>query len=355
MILFWLFTISNAIQISTNLENAYILAKDEYLLLYLDDYFSGDELFYEIFPSENTILTNPSISCNYLNNESLPINTLTSTTIIQELPIVGESDIFLIYGINSEIILYYVGLDVNKIISTSRVNVTGNILQYQALSYNLNNIDYAVVLVIASEPMSFDNETIFINNLYYIMTNSEFANFYLLQPPVKINLPRNILLTIQKVYMSQGFITTQLLITGYSYKFPTILLYDLSNITDIKLLLDPIQIDIPAGFISDQYLLAVTNNLTHYIYVPHIYKIFQMSFYDQFTIIKEISIGLYTNQVFSMQLSRDSLYLLLGIPNGFLILTLDLEQIFFKSFNTANASVYMTSTYTIEGNFFALV
>ena len=324
-----------------NLNNNYLLAENEHYTIFLDDFFAGDNLNYSITPSTGVSLANPNISI--LQSLGIPINCLGPDYLFlyQLIPVSESTKIYFIYNCGSMLVVYYLYRDVSDIISKSKVEFNSTILQYQVCYVNTIGI-----FVITSEPNS-DNSQV--NKLFFVydeLNSPEIA-------PLETTDIENF--NSETIYISKGYLNDTLLITGYLDETPTIIIYALGEFLQPYKILQ-LNISIENVILPLPLLLAVTFGDIHYIYVAQSQKIIKIST-NTFGLIqvKELKLDILDSVASSMTLTQDWNNIILGISTGFIVFSLDLEQMYIKSFTT-NSKVSVSSTLTGgEGNLFAFV
>lgn len=153
----------------------------------------------------------------------------------------------------------------------------------------------------------------------------------------------------KSVYISNGLINGQFMITGYIKGRWNLLLLESFNSTDVRFL-GNVTI---SGDLDQGHLLCVTIDNSHYVYLPGESIVIQiLSFEDNIMINNSIVIDMDRFKITSMQPSHNYTSLLFGFNCGFFILSLDFERSYFHIFEN---NCYMHVYSSIDHNYFLAI
>ena len=323
------------------LRTNYLLAENEHYTIFLDDYFAGDNLNYSIHPDIGATIISPYISSFEYPGIPLdcPPNQYLSS--YQLIPVSESTRIYFIYNCGTKLVICYLYRDVNEIIKISSADLNSTIIQFQVSYENKTGI-----FVITSELNSSNFQ---INKLYYIYDELDAPETALLDATEIENLDN------ETIYISKGYVNDSLLITGYVDQIPTLIIYNVSEFLHPTRILQ-LNLSNENAILPLPLLLAVTLGDSHYIYVPQSQKII-LIYKDDFGTaqVKELKLDISDRVASSMTLTHDLNNIILGISSGFIVFSLNLEQMYIKSITT-NSSVSVSSTVMDgEGNLFVFV
>ena len=344
MKLFFLLAFCYSIKVLKPMSSTYILASNEYYSLNLDDYFAGDQLSYSINPTINVTLQNPGLKSSSAQSLPLPLPDFEYPSLMQILPFSSDTQKYIFFGVGSSFHYFLLNLDTN---SLSKIPIYhtlngSDILQYQILEANK-------VLLLVKQTTAYGYK----NSLYYWPADKILLWPKLLSAPEIENLNSN------TIYLSKGEITDTILITGYEKGVGKLFLYNVTGISHIEPHIELIASIIITDFTLDEgrMMALITNNINfsiYYVYVPKDKSIIKIEYNEGFLeVSKVLYLDAIISEIYSMELSYNQEYIMIGTVGGFAIISLDLEQVFIKRVKKYDKGKYFITT--TESNNFALV
>lgn len=347
----WAFLIQAcySLKVLQEIQSSYILAPEEYYIISLDEYYAGDSLSYSISPSTNINLQNPSIS----TNSSQPLCNFTvpnpkKTTLIQELGMAELTQRYIIIGEGSVLYYIYLNLDTNEIqYLDSSININGTIIQYQAAGV-----------------IGFSQSCLVV--LSYILENGNYTNKFFYTCPsyatniqtIEINAPELYFLDTNTIALSKGNTNEYVVVTGYSNGYGLICVYSIKNVINsitpliATIYISQTQSQSLASILSVVYSDPSQENY-YFIWDPQANNLIKLSLNSSCQFEVQATRNIDSVTVYSMELSKEFPFLILGIDDGFIIIGVDLEILYVKRYNIGkNVPVYMTSLNT---NYFGLI
>lgn len=327
----------HSIIVLKTLDSNYSLAELEYYLIDLEEYFAGDNLMYSLSPSPKGFLQNPLLNFTKVP-QYFSVPAATSIDLMQVLPFPSQTINYLVHGIGPKLYLYFMFLSQEYLVpGFSEAKFNGNISQSQIVQQH--NIS---IIVLVEKNLQMDYQVFLVSVLEYDGYYAELSS--------GANLKLKELENMTSLYMSKGYITDFILFTGYTQHHASLVLYDISNLPYAQL-----YANIPLAVSQDHgaKMFSITYETNHYIYIPQDNKLIMLQGgLGQKLEISEKLILPIMGTVNSMELYNDNQQLLIGTTNGFIVVSLDLEQVYLKSFSPIIKEVYVTSA---ASNIFALI
>ena len=313
----------------------FFLSLDEYEAIELNDYFSGNEIWFNI--SENTpeILLKQSglIQQSSIQKTSL-LEDASKTNLFINIQALGTlSSRFAIYASGKTLYLF----DSNIRVSYKFCDVGQKIIWYSLFE---TGEDHGVILLTQSAFGILSR-----NHLKFISLIFE-NDAMMLGVPQDLNCLKCAFETFDTdfIYVSNGILFDEITITGYvgdqAYAaLYTVTLGESSVVEDGVLRL--------GQFESVQIIFAVSLFNNHFIYVPNVRTLAQVMHIEgknELLFQKSINLTEYNLIVTDMKLSLDSNYLLMGIEDGIMIISIDFTQVFISKFYMNVSNVQVTSS-----------
>lgn len=320
---------ASGLEIISPLDSLYVLAQKEYIPLVLDNYFIGDELNYSISPNlTEVVLRQSNVQCVSTRKKNL---SLVPQNKVAKMKKILQDEMFF-----SKYFVFPNGTYLTMIhitdtdIESFNYLFANNITSFIVVTSNTVLMPIAYVVTTGGSPE--------INEMFYIECTPLFFDM-----PKEVNTTdRFKSLKESSLRFSKGVITETLLATGTYDDIDYIIMF---NITQIK---SPQALgEFPLQMESSKPLLIVTYFNIHYIYIPNEKKIVKIEINDQAQIVISDTLYLETNgkDVTSLDLQNDlnlygTNYLILGMPDEFIIITMDFKQVFFKTLGKNQGSVH---------------
>ncbi|OMJ80517.1 hypothetical protein SteCoe_19213 [Stentor coeruleus] len=320
--------LASGLEIINPLDSLYVLAKKEYIPIVLDNHFIGDELNYSISPNlTEAILKQTNVECTSVRIKNLGL--VPQNKVGKMKKIVQDNIYFSKYFVfpnGTYLSMIYIN---EGDIESFNHSFTNDITSFFVLSSN-HTTPIAYVITTGGNPK--------INKMFHIACTP--YGFYLETEINTTDKFKNF--TGSSLRFSKGIITETLLASGSYNNSDYIIMFNITHIRHPKLLGEfPLQMQ------SSKPLLIITYFNIHYIYIPSEKKINKIEIVDQTEIIISDSLYLETNgkDVTSFDLQNelnlyDTKYLILGMIDGFIIITMDFKQIFFKNLGENQGSVH---------------
>ncbi|OMJ66781.1 hypothetical protein SteCoe_36261 [Stentor coeruleus] len=327
MLFVLLILLADSLEIISPLDSLYVLAKKEYMPITLDNYFIGDELSYSISPNlTEVILKQSNVQYDSTRTHNL---LLVPQNKVAKMNAIFQGSIFCPYcfvfanGTNFAMISIN-DTDVKK----NHIDFTNDITSF--IVVQITNI-ISVVYVVTTGGSSKINEMFYIEFAYIFDTNiSEVTTTDTFKKLVGSSLR-----------FSEGVITDTLLATGSYEDIDYVIIFNITKYSSPKILGE-----YAVQMLASEPVLTATYCNTHFIYIPKDNKIVKIEINDQSEI--KISNTLYLEtkdkEVTSLNLQYSPnlyrIYLILGMTDEFIILTMDFKQVFFKYLGKNQGSIY---------------
>lgn len=331
MIFILLHLSAGLVQISPFPNNFY-LAQNEYETLELGEYFSGDLIRYTINPespqiqlSQSTISVRSSSTYNY---ELIPPDRVTLMKNLNQY----ESPItqFSIYSNNNVVYL----LSTNPIRPVELKTILHEIYWFSVTQSGMFN---GVLLLARSKLIN--------KNLLYFASLSFIGNQLVLNDPslLKDNECFYKEFNPKSMYLSDGILKNNFLVTGYieNRAYLGLYTYNIGSLSGIKELSV-----IELGHASAQEMIfAIVVIYDYYVYFPETQQLAKYRMpTKKLEIISSVYLTEYNITVVSIELSFDFNYLLLGLIDGFMVISLDFFEVYIKKITNTNSKIYLTSS-----------
>ncbi|OMJ85572.1 hypothetical protein SteCoe_13047 [Stentor coeruleus] len=331
MLFIILIFIASGLDIIKPLDPIYVLADKEYFPLALDDYFMGDELCYSIAPE----LPEATLKQSHLQSTS---TTPYHLNLVPQSKVFTMKKMFLETSISTKYFLFPNGNHLYMI------QLTGTEFSKTIRQFDNEIISFIVISKYAARAYVYLVTTgQGINELFSVKctphkfedvnsvnTSSRFENF-----------------ESSTLRFSKGVISNTLLATGCVNKTDYIIMFNVTS-PSTPLILG----EFPLQKQCTKALLSITYNNFHYIYVPNEQKIVKVIILNNTEIIISDALFLDTDgkDITSMDLqaevrTEDINYIILGMTDGFIIISLNFKEVFFKTIGRNQAEVYVFPTF----------
>ena len=311
-----------------NLPELYVLGKDEFFTINLDNYFYGSGLNYEISPTGETFLSTAYSNATIIDRQK-HVETPEKISLIQTILNRSGTNQLMLYKGKTTLDLFYVSLQTLMIINLSTVNFD-YIHMTQLYSKELVN----GVIVLADDPNT---------QLFFISITINY------KPEKTVSLLD--LSNMTNPYISQGKIKDTLIVTGYLENFPVVVFYNISDITQINLIqiiylsqnATNIENTIFSVSVFDQHFVISSSNSE--------LVSFKLDEDGEFFIDKVLKLPFFQHNVTDFQVNLNKNYLVVGILGGFIICSFDFEQVFvqqeFKIFHEVYTAYTVFNDYLL--------
>ncbi|OMJ72366.1 hypothetical protein SteCoe_29204 [Stentor coeruleus] len=326
-----------SLKVLQDIRSNYSLATNEYIILPLDEYFSGPSLYYSISPeSPNMFLANSSLELGQITKLT-NFETPNSIELLQSICQLDDNYCQKYLHASNKTLYCYNFNSENKSLTASK-EFEGEIITY--IIANIYSEQYYIVIYKGRNELKMKTASMIYNqenNTYGFITNH-----------ISINEPFSSL-NPSSVYISNGLINNQFMVTGHTKGRWNMLLLESFNSSDVRLL-GNVTI---SGSLHLGPMFCVTIDNSHYVYLPGEKIVAQiLSFQDNVIVNNSIFIDMKNFQVSSMQPSHNFTSLLLGINCGFIIVSLDFERSFFHIFE-GDCKLYVYSS--LDHNYFLTI
>lgn len=333
MLFIILILLASGLEIIKPLDPIYVLADKEYFPVVLDDYFMGDELYYSITPEF------PEATLKQSHVQSIS-TTLYDLKLLPQTKIFTMKKIFIEFSNNLKFFLFpneknlYMIQLTNTEISKTICPFDQDIIDFFIISKYTTK---SYVYLVTSEGQEGINKMYSVkctthgfDDIKVINTSSRFESFL-----------------STSVRFSKGVITDTLLATGSVNNRDYIIMFNVTSPSSPQLLGE-----YPLQKKSTKPLLSITCNDFHYIYMPTEQKIVKINIVNRTQIIISDALFLDTDgkEITSMDLqaevrTEDISYIILGMTDGFIIVSLNFKEVFFKTISRNQAEVYVFPTF----------
>jgi hypothetical protein len=324
--------LAQALELIQDFPSVFYLSENEFSAVELPDYFSGNEIWFDVSPENDQVHLRqsglePLHSMTVRNKIQKPIK----TNLVVNIELIGTSSSqFAIYASGSEIYLFD---------SNQEEFLAWNIHQ-DILSYTLIQSDVINGVVLLSHSWWFQKNLLWFSSISFVKEKM------LLGTPLLITCLNCDFEEFNpgSAYISNGLLYKSLAITGYIDSTAYFAYYSIDLITMVA---TQISLQILGNFSVQSTIFTVTSMYKNYVFVPQTNNLINYELIvSRMTLNLTSSVNLteFEIVVTDMRLSNDLNHLLLGIEDGIMIINQDFTEIYIDKFLMNISNVQVTSS-----------